>query len=330
MLLSRYTLFWALSAALSGYASAAGEVLRRQDSVELSATTELPSTTATADASVSAFTSEAVETSTATVPAPTQDASPPEPTDSDVEACHADEGSPGYPFCEPRVGQELYVDDVPHPVTWDVDAFGINSTVIITLEFVNVSESESKLAYTSEPRPNKIGFVDIKMDKSWLRDKPRNNLTLHLINFVANNEEHRNVKIGPTFSLTKKPVQHYPPPPPSKPNKLGLMVGLPVALVVVFFIACGLCIGMRKHRRIGLGSIMGRRSKGYGGAKSRIERLGGRGRRRDRSVRLDDLEDVDRYTDDPQGRADMDRFNDMERNQGNAFKTDLARMKTWR
>lgn len=203
-------------------------------------------------------------------------------------------------------------------MTWDVDAFTINSTVQVTLDYVNTSDNEGKLAYTSDRTPNKIGFIALKMDKAWLKDEARNNLTLQLINYNLATDDHSIKKQGPTISLTKKPVKHYPPPPPTKPNKLGLTVGLPVALVVVFAIALGLCFGMRKHRRIGLGNIMGGRKKGYRG----------RGRRPDRSVRLDDLDDPDRYTDVPD-RSD-DRLNDAGRVQGTLFRPDASRLKSWK
>jgi hypothetical protein len=72
-----------------------------------------------------------------------------------------------------------------------------------------------------------------------------------------------------------EPLQHYEPPEPTKaPNKGGLYIGLPVALGFVVFILVGLFFGMKKHRTIGLGNIMGRRNKGYGVGKSRRQRMG--------------------------------------------------------
>ncbi|EEP80311.1 predicted protein [Uncinocarpus reesii 1704] len=349
MLWSRYTLIGAIAAALGGStgvgASAQWEVYaKRQEPAEsdlVATTLESPTTAATIDGSMTAMTSTAAETATITTSnaatestsetaaaTPTQSVPAAQPTDSDVKACHADTESAIYPFCEPTNGQEVYVDE-SYYVTWDVDAFKINSTVQINLDYVNTTQNEGRSAYASDRIPNKIGFVTLQMDKIWLRDESRNNLTLYLLNYDLATEDHSIKKAGPMISLTKKPVQHYPPPPPSKPNKLGLAVGLPISLAVVFIIACGLCIGMRKHRRIGLGSIMGRRNRGYGGAKSKIERLG-RGRRRDRSIRMDDLEDADRYMDNPHERADTDRFNEVERSQGNAFRTELPKLKTWR
>jgi hypothetical protein len=57
-----------------------------------------------------------------------------------------------------------------------------------------------------------------------------------------------------------------------------LLIALPVSLGAVLLIVLGLFFGMRSHRRIGLGSVMGRGRKGYGTGKSRRERMGARGR----------------------------------------------------
>jgi hypothetical protein len=101
-------------------------------------------------------------------------------------------------------------------------------------------------------------------------------LTFYAIMFQDNDaSEKANPYEGPTIMITNEPAQHYSPPPPTKaPNKEGLMIGLPVSLGFVFLVVIGLWFGMRKHRNIGLGNIMGRRNKGYGAGKSRRQRLG--------------------------------------------------------
>ena len=78
---------------------------------------------------------------------------------------------------------------------------------------------------------------------------------------------------GPIITLTNAPAVHYPPPPPSNPNKLGIFIGIPVGLGFVALILCGLCIGMRKHRKIDIKGLAGRK-KGYGVGKSRRQRMG--------------------------------------------------------
>jgi hypothetical protein len=55
-------------------------------------------------------------------------------------------------------------------------------------------------------------------------------------------------------------------------DKKSLAIALPCVLVFVILLVLGLFFGMRKHRSIGLGSIMGR--GGYGTNKSRRQRMG--------------------------------------------------------
>ncbi|EER45364.1 conserved hypothetical protein [Histoplasma capsulatum H143] len=255
--------------------------------------------------------------------------------------CHVERDSK-YPFCLPKNGSEVLTEQIYY-VTWDSDLFPGNSTITIGLNYANSSENEGVSAYTSDRTENSYGFVTIQMDKVWLHGESRNNLSVYLVEYDPASKERAKTVAGPIISLINNPGKHYPPPPPTAvPNKLGLMIGLPVALGVIFVVLLGLYFGMKKNRRIGLGNIMGSRAKGYGGGKSRIERLGGgRGRRRDRgaagaaSVRLGELDDGEQYTytDDLRGgriRSDAEIFNESERARGNVFKEELTRMKSWR
>ncbi|OJD12095.1 hypothetical protein AJ78_07255 [Emergomyces pasteurianus Ep9510] len=250
--------------------------------------------------------------------------------------CHVERDSKN-PFCLPKNGTEVLTGDKYH-VTWDSDAFPPNSTITVGLNYVNSSENAGVSAYTSDRTENSYGFVTIEMDKAWLQDQPRNNLSVYIVEYNPGSNERAKTVPGPVISLVNKPNKHYPPPPPTPPpNKTGLMIGLPVALGVVLLVLLGLYFGMSKNRRIGLGNIMGSRGKGYGGGKSRIERLGGRGRRRGgaaaASVRLGELNDGEQYTDEPRGgriKGDTEIFNESERTRGNAFREELSRMKSWK
>ncbi|KLJ11007.1 hypothetical protein EMPG_13705 [Blastomyces silverae] len=272
----------------------------------------------------------------------------PQDADSDKNGayppeCHVERESK-YPFCLPKNDTEVFTGDIYY-VTWDSDAFPPNSTITVGLNYANSSENAGVSAYTSDRRENSYGFVTIQMDKVWLQGESRNNLTAYIVEYNPGSNERAKTVAGPLISLVNRPGKHYPPPPPTPvPDKAGLTIGLPVALGVFFLILLGLYFGMRKSRRIGLGSIMGSRGKGYGGGKSRIERLGGggRGRRRDRdtasasaaaAVRLGELNDGDQYTDDPRGgriRSDAEIFNESERTRGNVFRDELSRMKSWK
>ncbi len=126
------------------------------------------------------------------------------------------------------------------------------------------------------------------MDKAWLQGSGRNNLTLTIISLAPNANAKINATAGPVVSLTNRPATHYPAPPTTKaPNRLGLLVGIPVGLCFFVFVLCGLFFGMRKHRKIGLGNVMGRR-RGYGVGKSRRQRLGKNG-----AIRLGEAEGAD-------------------------------------
>ncbi len=188
------------------------------------------------------------------------------------------------------------------------------------------------------------------MDKAWLKDTRRNNLTLYIIGLDAKDSSRATTIKGPTISLTNKPVEHLKPPPHTKmPNKLGLALGLPLSLGFVVLVVCGLYFGMRKTRRIGIGSVMGRK-KGYGEGKSRRQRMrkGKKG-----GLRLDDNEPeapdyrdeptqgVELQTRDPQQTKEENlsdlvssptkgTFGDDPPLQRNAFREELSRQKTGR
>ena len=217
-------------------------------------------------------------------------------------------------------------------MTWNPTNYPINSTITIELNYVNTTTMGGKSAYSSERTENRYGYVTIEMEDDWLQGHSRNNLTLYLIADDPTSDE-RVVPIkGSMISLVEKPAEHYPPPPPTPvPNKLGLMVGLPVSLGIVCLIAFGLCFGMRKRRQIGLGSIIGSRKKEYGVGKSRGQRMGG-SRRENDAIRLGELDDDPaRYTDDPNSmrRPDPELYHE-ERTRGEAFRPEVGRMKSWR
>lgn len=107
---------------------------------------------------------------------------------------------------------------------------------------------------------------------------------------------------------------------------------------------------MRKHRKIGLGNIMGTANKGrkgYGIRQSRIERLGGSGGRKGKgAIRLGEVDKRggSKYADDPargmsqQRDVDLDslvseepeRYNDLQRTQGNVFMQEISMLKSWK
>ncbi|KAL1998145.1 hypothetical protein VTN02DRAFT_6786 [Thermoascus thermophilus] len=249
------------------------------------------------------------------------------PSAGDFPVCK-DIGLPFSPFCLPQNGANVTVDSTYY-VTWNADFYPSNATITIELRYSDTSEGDS--AYTSDRTENSYGYIPLKMNRDWLQGKPRNSLTLYIIENDPTSDERASARQGPTIELVPRPVEHYKPPPPTPFNKLGLLVGLPVSLGVVLFVVAGLYFGMRKNRRIGLGNVMGSRNQGYGTRQSKIRRLAGS--RRKGAVRLDEFDDVERYTDDPEAglveRIDTDLFNEMERTRGRVFQQEVSKLKSW-
>ncbi|PGH27299.1 hypothetical protein AJ80_01009 [Polytolypa hystricis UAMH7299] len=327
----------ALGSAGAGASAVRLEKRQLEEGGSAATTSELPATTTTgttASPSTTLFTTTPPADSTATDnTVATESAGLPRPSSSgDFPVCTEASG-PFEPFCLPENGTEVYVGDTYY-VTWDSDAYPMNSTITVGLDYVNTTGNGGKSAFTADPRENRYGYVTITMEKGWLQDQSRNNLTVYLVELDPNSDARAKPVTGPIISLVNKPVKHYPPPPPTPPpTKLGLMVGLPIGLGAFCLIVFGLCYGMRKHRRIGLGNIMGGKTKGYGSGRSRVERLGGRRRGGpSATIRMEDLDDpAVRYTDEPSVRTatDTETFNEAQRAKGNAFKSNLTRLKSW-
>jgi hypothetical protein len=133
--------------------------------------------------------------------------------------------------------------------------------------------------------------------------------------------------------LQHEPPRHYAPPPKNKLEKTGLYIGLPLGLALVVVVVVGLYVGMRKNRIIGVGSVMGRRGKGYGVGKSRRQRLGlgGKG-----AIALEDR-NTPQYRDDARGRTRGDSLGSLVSDDDNRpapgtnhFRDEVERQRTGR
>lgn len=155
-------------------------------------------------------------------------------------------------------------------MTWDASLFAANSTIVIALNYYNTT---STMAWTSDTLPVQQSFVAVQMQSSWLQGYKSNNLTFEAISYTAKSPQGAATPLtGPTIVLT---TSHLPAPPPTQlPSKESMMIALPIALGCCAFIVLGLFFGMRKHRILGVGSVYGRRGRGYGERKSRRQRLG--------------------------------------------------------
>lgn len=211
--------------------------------------------------------------------------------------------------------------DATYYVTWNADFYPLNATITIELRYPSSSQGDS--AYTSEKTDNSYGYIPLHMQKEWLQGKKHNSLTLYIIELDSTSGQRASVRQGPTIILHPKPTQHYKPSPPLAFNKTALFIGLPASLAVAVGIVAGLYFGMRDRRKIGLGSVMGSRGKGYGTGKSKDERLNRVGETTFRDS--DELSTLRKYSDDTAGSEGKD----LERTSSRAFTHELLRLKSW-
>ncbi len=213
------------------------------------------------------------------------------------------------------------------------------------------SDGKTKQAWQSPPTRNNYGFVAITMNEDWLQDRSRNNLTLEIVAMDPMPGAQATRRPGPTVSLTKKPVNHHQPPPKVKTSKLGLYVGLPLALLVIAVILGAVYIGMRRTRRLGFANVMGGagRRKGYGVGQSHRQRMRAAGGN-NKGIRLDetggfhghqrtpsdgtgDLQYVDDdggFTDEPTHGVPTDIHDHRNASGTNAFREEIERQRTGR
>lgn len=186
---------------------------------------------------------------------------------TEFPVCNDDNAAP---FCLPTNNQVVYVGNTYY-VTWNADKFAANSNITVKLNYDNSSEIQ---AFTTEPIDAAWGVTTIKMEKEWLQGYSMYNLTL-LAFVYEGGATKANVYDGPKLQLQNAPPVHYPPPSHTKmPDRLSLLIGLPLGLGLPVLLVIGLYLGMSKNRKIGLGNIMGRSNRGYGAGKSRRGRLG--------------------------------------------------------
>ncbi|KAK8183889.1 hypothetical protein BC567DRAFT_206068 [Phyllosticta citribraziliensis] len=198
------------------------------------------------------------------------------------------------PFCLPANNSDVYYFETYY-VTWNSAYFPSTANVTILLNWTNDTR---KQAWQSESIDNRIGATSVTMKKEWLQGYTAYNLTFFAQVFDSDTDTTATYYDGPTVQLISKPPHYKSPGKTTKaPNGLGLKLGLPLSLGFFCVMVFGLFFLMRKHRAIGLGNIMGRR-RGYGGAKSRGQRMGWR-KRDDISLQESELLGVERYTDDP-------------------------------
>ncbi|KAF7871681.1 hypothetical protein EAF04_003788 [Stromatinia cepivora] len=204
------------------------------------------------------------------------------------------------PFCKPDNGSSVYVDETYY-VTWDTEYFtGSNNSVFIQANYVNASGGGVQ-AFQSIPTSNSLGFIAWAIDKTWLKGMNSNNVTL----FITPTQKTAISSVqGPTLMVTTSPApEPYRQSPSKAPHGASLYIALPTVLAFIVLVIGGTYYCNRKHRTIGMGSVMGRR-KGYGTG-SRRQRMG-LGKKKDRAIMLRNQELMadGQYRDVPPSRAE--------------------------
>jgi hypothetical protein len=206
------------------------------------------------------------------------------------------------PICAPHEGQVLTVDStywselsvrpassnaLTAQVDWNPAAFpAANTTIRIALQYTN---DTSRVAWISDNQPTYAGTTTVKILAAYLDGWDQRNMSLVWVSYGPGGSSTNDPRhIAYNVTLAVAPPQHLPAPPPTPaPDRHSLLIALPVSLGAVLLVVLGLFFGMRSHRRIALGSVMGRGRRGYGVGKSRRERMGGK-----RAIKLQDREKV--------------------------------------
>ena len=98
--------------------------------------------------------------------------------------------------------------------------------------------------------PHGNGYVNLNMDKAWLKGQPGNdstsgqNMTLYL-----QSDPQGNLTKGPMISLVVNPSSLPRVLIPKLPSRLGLEIGLPIGVVAALIIIFALWCGMKRNHR---------------------------------------------------------------------------------
>lgn len=151
-------------------------------------------------------------------------------------------------------------------MTWDSTYFQSNETLLVQANYVN-SAGAGPQAFQSDPTSNSWAHIALTVQRDWLKNMASNNVTL----FISTSSG--KTVGGPVVMVTTSPIAYASMTPTPAPDGATLYIALPVTFGFIALCICGGFFLNRKHRRIGLGNIMGRR-KGYGAGQSRRQRLG--------------------------------------------------------
>ncbi|KAG8532164.1 uncharacterized protein KY384_003804 [Bacidia gigantensis] len=232
-------------------------------------------------------------------------------TRCEINGTEADNG----PYCSPKHQQNMWVGftyasrfgENLERLTWNPSLFSDNATNVAELRYVDGALGN---AWTSEPVPNYMGYVNVEMSKDWLKGASGNdsesgqNMTLFMMSTPLDGD--LDTKPGPQVALVIDPHTFPKVRLKSLPGKYGLEVGVPVGVVGLFLIILGICCGIRKNNRHhrSIRNV----SKGYMEKRARRRGRGG-------DVQLEEFGE-DQYRDQP-----------LKGGTGNAFRDEVAKQR---
>ena len=158
---------------------------------------------------------------------------------------------------------------------WDSDLFNDSARIAITISYADPPDgADDDPIWTSNTTLNSAGEVEYELKEEWLQGESRNNLTLGLM--VADSRGWSS-KSGPTIALIAQPTPTPTPTPShssaakhtgSSNNKLGVEIGVPIAIVFFAALCIGLFLGFRRRKQgyLGGGRRRSQRMKGHGEA----------------------------------------------------------------
>jgi len=245
------------------------------------------SLTATTTSSISAINVETATSSSATASATFNGGGA-------SQVCHNKNGEFA-PFCKPDNGSSVWVGETYY-VTWDATYFsGENRTVFVQANYVD-SSGGGEQAFQSPILQNSAGFYAWTIENAWLKGLASNNITLYL---QPIDQTAAFGSTGPILMVTTSPAPlPYQQPPTPIPKGQDLYIALPTVFGFILLCVLGGFFLNRRHRKIGLGNIMGRRN-GYGVGKSRSQRLGLRKKKDAIALRDQELTSGGQYQDIP-------------------------------
>jgi hypothetical protein len=173
-------------------------------------------------------------------------------------------------LCKPVNGSTVYVG-YTYYITWDTSYYTTNSSIIIQGNYVNQTLGEQ--AFQSPQIQNSWGFYSWTVDNSWLQGYSSNNITLVIMQLNPSPDKAASSMTGQTLMITNYVKEPYRQPKSQAPKGQSLYIALPTVFGFIILSVCGGCLINRRHRKIGLGNVMGRRN-GYGVGKSRTQRMG--------------------------------------------------------